>query len=69
MGRVRLGGGGYAALWFNRNLLLQGGISVLYLNSFYSNTAPLTETASTRDASGGIFGIAFPLKMTIHFRP
>jgi len=65
-----LGGGGLLNFQFNRNLLLQTGIGFRYEHNSYSNSAVGAQDAvGTRDASGGTFGIAIPIRMRIYFRP
>ena len=69
MSQLRLGGGGYAAYQFNRNVLLQGGITFLYMNSAYSNSQTGAQIdPAKRDANGGTFGFAFPIRVRFLFR-
>jgi len=66
--RVTLGGGGYAAFQFNRFLLMQGGIAFRYQNDSYSNTASGSQNdPATRNASGGTFDIAIPIRLNVVF--
>ena len=66
--RLQLGGGAYTAFQFNKYLLFQGGLAFRFVNDSYSNSAAGAQAAAdTRDASGGIFDIAIPIRMRIVF--
>lgn len=66
--RMQLGGGGYVAFQFNRFLLFQGGVSFRSLNESYSNSNPAAQlNQAKRNASGGTFDIAIPLRVNILF--
>jgi hypothetical protein len=66
--RHQLGGGAFIAYQANRNFHLQGGIILRYLNDSYTNTAPgAQDAAETRNASGGMFDFAFPIRMRMVF--
>ena len=66
--RLQLGGGGYAAFQINRFLLVQGGFAFRHINDAYSNTDPVSQnSALTRNASGGAFEIAIPVRINIIF--
>jgi len=61
---LKIGGGASIAYQFHRTLRLQGGIILRYENQTYTNSAPGAQNGrATRDASGGYFGIAVPIRM------
>ena len=67
-GHIQLGGGGYVYCQINPRLLVQGGVAVRYVNDTYSNNNIGVQTnAATRNASGGAFDIAIPIRMSIVF--
>jgi len=66
--RNQLAGGGYIVYTINQHLLLQGGLAFRYLHDSYSNDAPGAQDAeATRDASGGAFEIAIPIRLKLVF--
>jgi hypothetical protein len=66
--RFQLGGGTYIAYKLSRNFHLQGGIVLRYLQDSYSNTDPgAQDDPKTRNASGGMFDFAIPLRMRMVF--
>jgi len=66
--RMQLGGGGYIAHQFNNNLLMQAGLAFMYENDAYSNNAANAQNnPATRNASGGTFNIAIPIRMSVVF--
>ena len=67
--RNQLGGGGFVAFQFNQFILVQGGLAFRYLNDAYNNDAPGAQiAAATRNASGGSFDIAIPIRVNVVFQ-
>jgi hypothetical protein len=67
--RMQSGGGGYAAFRINQYLLLQGGLAFRYLNDSYSNNETGAQNdLARRDASGGTFDIAVPIRLNLSFQ-
>jgi len=68
--QYRLAGGAYALLSYHRNFHMSAGLAFLYVNNSYSNTADGAQNnRNTRNASGGAFGIAIPIRMNIYLSP
>lgn len=66
--RHQLGGGGFIAYQINRHLRLQTGFVFRYLNDAYTNNTPGSQLSfAGRDASGGMFEIAVPLRVRMVF--
>jgi len=67
--QIRLGGGG-TAIFHWRNMVLQGGVTFFYENnSYYNDASGAQDNFSTRNAAGGNFIIAVPLRLYIFFTP
>lgn len=66
--RMQLGGGSFIAYQFSPNVLFQGGFIFRYLKDSYTNNrAGAQDNANTRDASGGLFSFAFPVRIQVVF--
>ena len=66
--RNQLGGGTFVAYRFNNNFHLQCGIVFRYTNDSYTNEDPGAQIiAGTRNANGGMFDFAIPIRMSIVF--
>ena len=66
---VKIGGGGFAAYQFNRNLLILGGFGIRWVNNSYINSAAGAQNdPARRDADGGTFEVSIPIRVRITFR-
>jgi hypothetical protein len=66
--RHQLGGGAYVAYQANSRFHLQGGFVLRYLQDSYTNSDfGAQDVAETRNASGGMFDFAIPIRMRIVF--
>ena len=66
--RSQIGGGAFITYQAGRHMQLQGGFALRSLNDSYSNNAPgAQDIPALRDASGGMFEFAVPIRMRIVF--
>ena len=66
--RMQFGGGAYLAYHFTQNILFQVGCVFRFLNDTYTNNAVgAQENINYRNASGGMFSFAIPIRMRVVF--
>jgi len=66
--RMQFGGGMYVGYQLNDNFYLQAGMMFRFLNDSYSNNDPritVQNNPETRNAGGGMFDFAVPIRMRI----
>jgi hypothetical protein len=66
--RHQIGGGAFIAYQASNHIHFQGGFVLRYLNDTYFNNDPQAQNVpTTRNASGGMFDFAIPIRMRIVF--